>query len=111
MERFTRDPQVLYAARRQVLQEALDLDSKPRLVVQTNPPEGAAILHGPASIELHVWSDPGAEILLNGRPVTVDAGGAFHENVSVRPGRTTIEVKARLAGVEKTATRSFQVLD
>jgi hypothetical protein len=111
MERFTRDPRVLYAARRQALEEILDLDSKPRLVVQSNPPEGAAILYGPASIELHVWSDPGAEILLNGRPVAVDAGGAFHENVSVRPGRSTIEVKARLAGVEKTATRNFQVLE
>jgi len=41
----------------------------------------------------------------------VFASGAFHENVSVRPGRSTIEVKARLAGVEKTATRSFQVLE
>ena len=40
---YTREPAVLYAARRQVITELLDLDASPRVILQTNPPEHTAV--------------------------------------------------------------------
>ena len=39
---YTRDPAVLYAARRQAIEATVDLDESPRLIVQTNPLEHSA---------------------------------------------------------------------
>jgi len=62
LNEYTHDPSTLYAAKHQVIEEILDLEKKPRLIVQTNPMEHTAIA-GDCAIDLFGYTEPGTKSL------------------------------------------------
>ncbi len=87
------DPNVLYAAKKQTIQELLDLDTSPRVVVQTNPMEHSPVA-GNVAIDVYGWAEPDARITINGTEVPVADDGLFMENISIsRRGTVVVEVK------------------
>jgi len=88
---FSRRPDVLYAARRQAIEETLDLDRKPRVILQTNPPEHA-VLANDSAIDAHGWAEPGTTLRINGSETPVAADGLFLAHVSAsKDGTITLE--------------------
>jgi hypothetical protein len=108
MSDFSRDPQALYAAKKQIIEELLDLDRSPKLIVQTNPIEHSAVAND-CTIDLHGWAEPGTKIRVNGRELTVSQDGLFLENVSLSRDHTIV-VEAEHEKGSKTIVRSFEVL-
>ena len=108
MDTYTKDPNTLYAAKEQIIEELLDLDRAPRVIVQTNPPEHTAVGYG-CAIDLYGWAEPGARITIGGREVPVAADGLFMENVRLSRDNTIV-VKAENDGDRKVIVRSFGVL-
>ncbi|MDY0165704.1 MAG: DUF4091 domain-containing protein [Thermoguttaceae bacterium] len=89
---FSRDPDVLYAARRQAIEEACDLARAPRAILQTNPPEHSVIANN-ASVDVHGWAEPGATITVNGRETPVaDDGLFFAQARAAKDGTITVVI-------------------
>ena len=101
---FTRDPAVLYAARRQAIEEILDLDKSPRIILQTNPPEHSQVANDSA-IDVHGWAEPGTILKVNGQAIPVDPDGLFLEQLP--PSKEgTIVLEAENTKARKTIIRS-----
>ena len=77
----TLDPDVLYQARRQAIEEALALDKPPRVVFQTIPPEHSP-LGKDCAIDIHGWAEPGSTLTANGQSVPVADDGLFLAQIS-----------------------------
>jgi hypothetical protein len=107
-EDYSNDPNVLYRAKRQLLDEILGLDQAPRLIVQTNPMEHSRVADG-TSIDVHGWVEPGTQITINGSAVPVAEDGLFLENVPLS-SRRVITVEARGQNAGQQAVRSFRPL-
>ena len=90
---YSNDPNVLYAAKRQIIREILDLDQSPRVIVQTNPMEHSQVAND-ASIDVRGWAEPGTRITVNGRDLPVAEDGLFMENVRPSSGLTVV-IEAR----------------
>ena len=105
---YSNDPNVLYAARRQILDEILGLDRSPRMIVQTNPREHSRVADN-AAIDVHGWVEPGTQITINGTEVPVAEDGLFLENVPLS-SRKTLTVEARQQNARKQIVRHFQPL-
>ncbi|MFH1716548.1 MAG: glycoside hydrolase domain-containing protein [Planctomycetota bacterium] len=108
MSDFSRDPQVLYAAKKQIIDELLDFDRPPRLIVQTNPLEHSAVANDSA-IDLYGWAEGGTKIRVNGRECILSQDGLFMENVSLSRDHTIV-VEAEHEKGSKKIVRSFEVL-
>jgi hypothetical protein len=104
-EDYSNDPNVLYSAKRQLLDEILDLDQPPRLIVQTTPIEHSRVADG-SSIDVHGWVEPGTRITINGTDIPVADDGLFLENIPLS-SRRTITVEARRQNTRKQAVRRF----
>jgi len=108
---FSRDPQILYAARRQAIEETLAMDAAPRIILQTFPPEHSVMARN-CAIDVHGWVEPGTQLKINGGKTAVpvaDDGSFF---ARAHPSRTTgiVEFEAENAkGERKTFTRSFRL--
>lgn len=90
---WTLDPAVLYAARRQAIEEAIALDRSPRIIVQTNPAEHA-ILANDTGIDVHGWAEPGTIVKINDHETPVAADGLFLERVRAsKDGTVTVEAQ------------------
>ena len=105
---YSTDPDVLYAARRQAIEEILDLDQSPRVILQTNPLEHSAVANNSA-IDVHGWAEPGTEIRINGRQVPVASDGLFIEQLSAS-SEGTIILEAENNNGQKTIVRKFRLL-
>ncbi|MBN2562465.1 MAG: hypothetical protein JXQ75_16185, partial [Phycisphaerae bacterium] len=86
----------------------LDLDSSPRVIVQTTPTERSRVARD-ASIDVHGWAEPGTRISVNGTDLPVAEDGLFMENVRLS-SRQTIVVEARNEKASKRITRQFDAL-
>ena len=105
---YTGDPDVLYKARRQAIEEILDLQESPRVILQTNPLEHSAVANN-CSIDVHGWAEPGTQIKVNGRELPVASDGLFMEQMS--PSREgTIVLEAKGGNGQKTIVRKFRLL-
>ena len=103
----TRDPDVLYAARRQAIEEACNLERSPRVILQTNPPEHA-ILANDTAIDVHGWAEPGATVSVDGRETPVASDGLFF--ASGRAAKDgTITVVIRKGENKKQLNRHFRL--
>ncbi|MHC4627638.1 MAG: DUF4091 domain-containing protein, partial [Planctomycetota bacterium] len=109
MNRFSRDPDNLYAAKKQIIDDLLDLDRPPRVLVQTNPLEHAAVASG-CSIDLYGWAEPGTKITIGGREIPVADDGLFMENVRLSRDNTIV-VGAQKGEDTKKIVRSFELLN
>lgn len=106
---WTREPDVLYAARRQAIEETLDLDRAPRVLVQTTPLERSPVAPG-CAIDVHGWAEPGTTLTVNGRKVPVEPDGLFLAQTPVgRDG--AIVVEARCSGGVKRLVRRFKLIE
>ena len=74
----TNDPQVLYRAKEQLISDIMELNTSPKVYIQTNPAENSAISNH-SSVEVFGWTEPGTEILINGRKMPVSDQGYFFE--------------------------------
>jgi hypothetical protein len=108
MSDFSRDPQVLYAAKKQIIDELLDFDRSPRLIVQTNPIEHSVVAND-CAIDLYGWAESGTKIRVNGRQLPLSQDGLFMENVSLSRDHTIV-VEAEHDKGKKKIVRSFEVL-
>ena len=105
---YSRDPDVLYAARRQAIDEIMDLDRSPRIILQTNPLEHSALANN-CAIDVHGWAEPGTKIRVNGQQLPVASDGLFIEQV--RPSSEgTIVLEAESSSGSKTIVRKFRLL-
>jgi len=108
MSTYTKDPDTLYAAKRQIIHELLDLDRVPKLIVQTNPLEHTTVGND-CAIDVHGWAESGTKIVVNGRELPVSEDGLFMENVRLSRDNTIV-VEAEHNKSKKTIVRSFEVL-
>ncbi|MBU6400006.1 MAG: DUF4091 domain-containing protein [Verrucomicrobia bacterium] len=92
-QEHTRRPDVLYAARRQVVEETLALGSAPRVLLQTIPLEHSPVARG-CVIEVHGWAEPGTVMTANDQPVPVAADGLFLAQIApAADGRIVVEAR------------------
>jgi hypothetical protein len=108
MSVYSKDPNVLYAAKRQIVNELLDLDRTPKLIVQTNPLEHTTVGND-CAIDLYGWAEPGTKIIVHGRELPVAEDGLFMENVRLSRDNTIV-VEAEHKKGKKRVVRSFEVL-
>ncbi|HQH74370.1 MAG TPA: hypothetical protein PK360_20000, partial [bacterium] len=99
----------LTAAKKQVIDELLDSDRTPVVLVQTNPAEGTPVARN-CAIDLAGYAEPGTRILVNGSELPVSPEGLFMENVSVSK-EFTIIVEAEHPRGKKTILRRFENID
>ena len=78
---YSNDPDVMYNAKMELINEILDFNKSPKVYVQTIPMEGPA-LHNKASIELFGWAEPGTTVTVNNSPLPVNDYGLFVAKVS-----------------------------
>jgi hypothetical protein len=103
----TRDPDLLYAARRQAIEEACDLKRSPRVILQTNPPEHS-LLANDTAVEVYGWAEPGATVSVDGRETPVASDGLFF--ASGRAAKEgTITVAIQKGENKKQVTRHFRL--
>ena len=107
-EDFTRDPAVLYAAKRQAIEETLNLDKSPRVILQTTPCEHSP-LAADCAVDVHGWAEPGTEIRINGQDVPVASDGLFIDHI--RPSSEgRIGLDAEKEDGKMTIVREFELL-
>jgi hypothetical protein len=99
---YTRDPEVLLAARREIAAEIEAADRGPLRVVQTSPPDNFPVPGWPRVANLWGIADPSWEVKVNGRPVSnITADGVFFQALFLGDAETEIVVEARQG--ERTA--------
>lgn len=72
------DPEVLYAAKKQLIDEIIGFNSDPMVYIQTIPVENS-VLTEHSSVELFGWTQPGTKIVVNGKELPVSEQGYFFE--------------------------------
>jgi hypothetical protein len=109
---YTRDGGVLLDTRRTIAEEIESLQSEPRLVLQTSPPEGTVVPAGPRAVNLRGWAPPGAKILVNGQPVTnARPNGYFCQALFLNDKQEKVTVAVEHEGRKRTAIRTFRLAD
>ncbi len=104
----TRDPDVLFAARRAVASEIEALSEQPLLVVQTSPPEGSVVPIGPRHVTVRGFVTPGAVVNVAGKAIDeVRESGYFTAVVFLRDDQQSFEVSTTDQGQQYAVTRSF----
>jgi Domain of unknown function (DUF4091) len=102
----TRDPEVLYQARRQAIEEALALEQSPRVLLQTFPLEHSTIVIG-CAIDLHGWAEPGTALTANGQSIPVAADGLFLAQIPPSAeGKILLEAQGKSG--KKSLVRQFE---
>jgi len=101
----TQDPEVLYQARRQAIEETVALDQSPRVLLQTTPPEYNAVGKG-CVIDLHGWAEPGTTLSANGESVPVAEDGLFLAQIAAS-GDGDIILEARHNSRTRRLQRHF----
>jgi hypothetical protein len=105
---YSKDPGALYSAKEQIVDELLDLEKSPRLIVQTNPVEHSTIAND-CAVDVYGWVEPDAKIVVNGKKLPVADDGLFMEAVRLSPEHTVV-VQAQSKKGKKKVARYFNVL-
>jgi hypothetical protein len=101
------DPRLLYHAKMDVIREIMDFKNSPAIYLQTNPPEHGHIINR-SVVELLGWTEPGTEIMVNGKKLSVAYDGLFMERYLIYKG-DRLEIKAKNGKGEKTIIRDFNI--
>ena len=101
------DPDILYAARRQAVEEACDLDREPRVILQTNPPEHAVLANNTA-VDVYGWVEPDTTVTVGGRQTPVASDGLFFANGSASKDGT-VSVVIQKGENKKQLIRHFRL--
>ena len=108
MDTYDKNPDTLYDVKKQVIDELLDLDIAPRIIVQTNPLEHSTAAND-CAIDVFGWAQPETKIAINGRSLPLSDDGLFMENVSLSRDNTIV-VEAEHKKGKKKIVRSFEIL-
>lgn len=108
IHQYSKNPAVLYAAKRQIIDELLDLDKSPKVIVQTNPLEHSTIAND-CAVDVYGYAEPQTKIVINGKETPVCQDGLFMESTGLSK-ENTIVVEAQSESGKKTIVRRFQVL-
>jgi len=108
MSEYSKDPNVLYSAKKQIIDEILDLDVSPKVIVHTNPLEHSTIAND-CAVDVFGWAEPGTRIVINGTESPVAADGLFMENVGLSRNNMIV-VEAEHEKGKKKIVRSFEVM-
>jgi hypothetical protein len=108
MDTYTKNPDTLYDVKKQIINELLELDTAPRIIVQTNPLEHSIVANN-CAIDVFGWAQPGTKVVVNGRNIPLSDDGLFMENVSLSRDNTIV-VQAEREKDKKTIVRSFEAL-
>ncbi len=104
----TKDPSVLYNAKKELINEILDFDKSPGIYVQTNPIAGSALTAG-STIEVYGWTEPGTKIIINRKEIPVNDDGLFLEQFGLSLRNNRIIVRAVKDDKSKEIIREFVV--
>jgi hypothetical protein len=104
---YTRDPDVLLATRSAVADEIEALQTSPRLIVQTSPPEGTPIPDGPRMVNVRGLAPPGATVSLNGQAITNVRPSGYFSHYCFLDDQPTITVTVNHQGTERSVYRTF----
>ena len=101
------DPGRIAAARRAAADEILALDAAPAILVETEPPAGSTLVHGPAGVEVRGAVPPASTVKVNNQAVAVGADGFF--GCRTAPSRDACEVRIEVdaQGARKVLVRGF----
>jgi hypothetical protein len=105
----TRDPQVLYEAKRAVIEEIIELNKSPRVYIQTNPPVNVASLKEHSMVEVFGWAEQGANIEINGEKVILNDQGLFLRNLRLSIDDNRVVIDVRKDNGHKRIVREFVV--
>lgn len=104
----TTDPTVLYHAKREILQEIMDLNTHPRVYAQTVPLVHSTI-KSRSAVEVYGWTEPGTTITINEEEIPVREDGLFMDLFSLFPKTNIINIQASKNGQTKHIVRTFEV--
>ena len=108
MDTYNKNPDTLYNVKKQIINELLDLDITPQILVQTNPLEHSTVANDIA-IDVFGWAEPETKVVINGRRLSLSDDGLFMENVRLSRDNTIV-VEAEHKRGKKNIVRSFEVL-
>jgi hypothetical protein len=108
MHQYSKNPDVLYGAKRQIIEELLALEKSPKLIVQTNPLEHSTIAND-CAVDVYGYGQPDAKITINGKDCPILEGGLFMESARLSKESTIVIVVENESG-KKTIVRTFGVL-
>ena len=108
MDTYNKNPDTIYSVKKQIIRELLDLETVPKLIVQTNPLEHSTVAND-CIIDVFGWAEPQTKVIVNGRRLALSDDGLFMENVHLSPDNT-IMVEAEHKKGKKNIVRSFEVL-
>ncbi|MBN2594185.1 MAG: DUF4091 domain-containing protein [Sedimentisphaerales bacterium] len=108
LDNYSKNPGTLYNVKKQIINELLDLDIAPKIIVQTNPLEHSTVANN-CAIDVFGWAQPGTKVIVNGRTLPLSDDGLFMENVSLSRDNTIIVETEHKKG-KKIIVRSFAVL-
>ena len=102
------DPQLLYKAKREIINELLEFNTAPRIYVQINSGEKSRLLNR-TSVEIYGWTELGTKIVINGQELPISKQGLFLLDFSLSPNENIIKVQASNAKGSKEIIRSYVV--
>jgi len=108
MNVYSKDPNALYSAKREVIEELLALEKSPQVIVQTNPLEHSTIAND-CVVDVYGYAEPETKIVINGKETPVSQDGLFMESTGLSK-ENTIVIEAQGKSGNKTVVRTFQVL-
>jgi len=104
------DPQVLYQAKKEVIQEILEFDTSPKIYVQTNPRVNfTAVKERSYLVEVFGWAESGTKVIVNGEELTLDEQGMFLRNLKLSREDNSVIVEAGNEQGTKRIVREFDV--
>jgi hypothetical protein len=110
LAKHTNDPQVLYTAKMEVINEIMDFDKSPGIYVQMNPDINTVLKSG-STVEIYGWTEPETKILINDKELPVSKKGLFLGIVDLTTKAHLIKVKASNTNGSKEIVRDFAVED
>jgi len=104
----TNDPEILYDAKMEIINELIDFDKSQGLYVQVNPEENTLLKNG-STVEIFGWAERGTRIFINDDELPVSNQGLFLGISDLTSIRHSIKVKAVKDNKTKEITRNFVV--
>lgn len=104
---YVRNPNALMEIRREIVENILEVKSRPLALVLTEPPEWKTIVSGPITVIVKGVCENGSYVEVNGKPVELRDGYFSTYAYPTRNGEITVKiVKDRF---EKTIKRKFNI--
>lgn len=103
---YTNDPQVVYNAKLEVINEIMNFEQSPMMYVQTNPSAYSTVTNQ-TRVGVRGWVEPGTKIEINGAEIPTDPRGLFQQVAIVTTKNNTIRIKATNAKGANEIVRHF----